>query len=108
VRVVEAAVHADVRRVHAPLLARLAQGGLHGSLGAVPGATEQPPRAAVVAPGGAVLQQHLRPVRAGPGQEQPGSAEEAPVPVTEPALDPSVAVSTGVRTSRRWQLPHDT
>ena len=109
-RVVEAAVHPDVRGVQAALLARLPQGGFHGAFGAVPGTAEQPPGAAVVAPGRAVLEQHLRTVRAGPGQEQAGSPEETPVPVPEAALDPAVAVAPGVGAPPRrlvgWVFGH--
>ena len=76
------------------LLNGLAQGSLFDALVAVARTARETPRAAVVAPVGAVLEQDAqRAIGVDGVQQQPRCAVQPPMPVAELALDPAVAVA---------------
>src|SRR3954451_21227464 len=82
----------DVPCVDADLLLGLAQSGRDDVLVTVPGTAGHAPRAALMGPRGAQLQEDVHDVTATAQQDQAGGAVEAPVAVAAPAAHPPVAV----------------
>ena len=94
--VAQDALDADRAGRHTTFLGSLAQGGGHRRLVAVPGAARWSPSAAMLGPAGPVQQQHTRlsglVMRV---NQQASGPVGAPVPVSQAALGPAVAIASG-------------
>lgn len=86
--------HLDERSIDGRLFEGFSQGRLADRLMAVSGASDQTPTAALVRPASAQLEQYVWSWR-GSQQHQAGGAEAPPMPVSAPAMHPTVAVATG-------------